>query len=180
MILLDPIVEVCVLSQFARIWPEHFCPQLLESFWIDCFCSNGDESRGADMRRGKRFREEASGLLTRLLWSSPDHVLVGCQSRTEQRLSPGWCKSLQICTLQRGVRKIRAYLLETFEEQSQVKVIHGRLRLSVPVSQVDCAVGVFSLPGEISREALHRLLSSSLNIARPYLSLQVTWHRRMS
>jgi hypothetical protein len=45
--------------------------------------------------------------------------------RELQRLSPGRYHPLQIRTLQRGMRKIRAYLLETFEEQWQDEVIRG-------------------------------------------------------
>jgi hypothetical protein len=43
-----------------------------------------------------------------------------------QRRSPGRYQPLQIRTLQRGMRKIRASLLETVEEQWQAEVIHGR------------------------------------------------------
>ena len=46
--------------------------------------------------------------------------------RELQRLSPGRYQPLQIRTLQRGMRKIRAHLLQTFEEQWQDEVIHGR------------------------------------------------------
>ena len=46
--------------------------------------------------------------------------------RELQRRSPGRYQPMQIRTLQRGMRKIRAYLLETVEEQWQVEVIHGR------------------------------------------------------
>src|SRR5947209_489053 len=46
--------------------------------------------------------------------------------RELQRRSPGRYQPLQIRTLQRGMRKIRAYLLETVEEQWQDEVIHGR------------------------------------------------------
>src|SRR5437016_6386367 len=46
--------------------------------------------------------------------------------RELQRRSPGRYQPLQIRTLQRGMRKIRAYLLETVEEQWQAEVIHGR------------------------------------------------------
>ena len=46
--------------------------------------------------------------------------------RELQRLSPGRYQPLQIRTLQRGMRRIRARLLETFEEQWQNEVIHGR------------------------------------------------------
>jgi hypothetical protein len=46
--------------------------------------------------------------------------------RELQRLSPGRYQPLQIRTLQRGMRKIRASLLETIEEQWQAEVIHGR------------------------------------------------------
>jgi hypothetical protein len=45
--------------------------------------------------------------------------------RELQRLSPGRYQPLQIRTLQRGMRKIRAYLLETVEEQWQDEVIRG-------------------------------------------------------
>ncbi len=45
--------------------------------------------------------------------------------RELQRLSPGRYQPLQIRTLQRGMRKIRAYLLETREEQWQEEVIGG-------------------------------------------------------
>jgi hypothetical protein len=45
--------------------------------------------------------------------------------RELQRLSPGRYQPLQIRTLQRGMRKIRAHLLETFEEQWQEEVIRG-------------------------------------------------------
>jgi hypothetical protein len=45
--------------------------------------------------------------------------------RELQRRSPGRYQPLQIRTLQRGMRKIRASLLETFEEQWQEEVIRG-------------------------------------------------------
>ena len=45
--------------------------------------------------------------------------------RELQRLSPGRYHPLQIRTLQRGMRKIRAHLMETFEEQWQEEVIRG-------------------------------------------------------
>jgi hypothetical protein len=45
--------------------------------------------------------------------------------RELQRLSPGRYQPLQIRTLQRGLRKIRAYLLESREEQWQEEVIRG-------------------------------------------------------
>ncbi len=45
--------------------------------------------------------------------------------RELQRRSPGRYQPLQIRTLQRGMRKIRAYLLETREEQWQEEVIRG-------------------------------------------------------
>jgi hypothetical protein len=59
--------------------------------------------------------------------------------RELQRLSPGRYQPLQIRTLQRGMRRIRTHLLETFEEQWQEEVIHGRL--PVLVLQVDGATG---------------------------------------
>jgi len=45
--------------------------------------------------------------------------------RELQRCSPGRYQPLQIRTLQRGMRKIRAYLLQTVEEQWQEEVIRG-------------------------------------------------------
>jgi hypothetical protein len=45
--------------------------------------------------------------------------------RELQRRSPGRYQPSHIRTLQRGMRKIRAYLLETCEEQWQEEVIHG-------------------------------------------------------
>jgi hypothetical protein len=44
--------------------------------------------------------------------------------RTLSSIAPV-CHPLQIRTLQRGMRKIRAHLLETFEEQWQEEVIYG-------------------------------------------------------
>src|SRR5260370_6080617 len=43
--------------------------------------------------------------------------------RELQRLSPGRYQPLRIHTLQRGMRKIRAHLLETFEQQWQEEAI---------------------------------------------------------
>src|SRR5438105_1989533 len=45
--------------------------------------------------------------------------------RELQHRSPGRYQPLQIRTLQRGMRKIRAFLLETVEEQWQAEVICG-------------------------------------------------------
>jgi len=47
--------------------------------------------------------------------------------RELQRRFPGRYQPLQIRTLQRGMRKIRASLLETVEEQWQEEVIRGPL-----------------------------------------------------
>ena len=62
--------------------------------------------------------------------------------RELQRRSPGRYKPLQIRTLQRGMRKIRACLLETQEEQWQVEVIRGQLPSPVPAkgpsADLDC------------------------------------------
>jgi hypothetical protein len=60
--------------------------------------------------------------------------------RELQRLSPGRYQPLQIRTLRRGMRKIRAHLLQIFEEQWQEEVIHGRL--PAPVLQADSAAGI--------------------------------------
>jgi hypothetical protein len=56
--------------------------------------------------------------------------------RELQRRSPGRYQPLQIRTLQRGMRKIRASLLETFQEQWQDEVISGPAPTSiVPVDR---------------------------------------------
>jgi hypothetical protein len=54
--------------------------------------------------------------------------------RELQRRSPGRYQPLQIRTLQRGMRKIRAYLLETVEEQWQDEVICGPSSVSARCS----------------------------------------------
>ncbi len=51
--------------------------------------------------------------------------------RELQRRSPGRYHPLQIRTLQRGMRKIRAYLLETVEDGWKEEVIRGPLSSSV-------------------------------------------------
>ena len=60
-----------------------------------------------------------------LLLANPERS-SGDIFRELQRLSPGRYQPSQIRTLQRGMRKIRAHLLETHEEQWQAEVIHGR------------------------------------------------------
>ena len=58
--------------------------------------------------------------------------------RELQRRSPGRYYPLQIRTLQRGMRKIRAYFLEAFEEQWQEEVIRGPLsESSSPAENLD-------------------------------------------
>jgi hypothetical protein len=61
-----------------------------------------------------------------------------------QRLSPGRYQPLHIRTLQRGMRKIRAQLLETFEEQWQEELINGRLPSAI--TQAESAEGFLSTP----------------------------------
>src|SRR6266566_7471615 len=61
MVLLDVIVEVLTLPQFARVWQGTFRFQLLECLWIGRVFINRDDSRSAGMRRSKRFREEVFG-----------------------------------------------------------------------------------------------------------------------
>jgi hypothetical protein len=60
--------------------------------------------------------------------------------RELQRLSPGRYQPLQIRTLQRGMRKIRAHLLLTIEEQWQEEVIHGRS--PAPISPAERATRI--------------------------------------
>ena len=62
--------------------------------------------------------------ITSWLMTNPERS-SGDIFRELQRLSSGRYQPLQIRTLQRGMRKIRAYLLETREDQWQVEVIRG-------------------------------------------------------
>ena len=62
--------------------------------------------------------------ITSWLMANPERS-SGDIFRELQRLSPGRYQPLQIRTLQRGMRKIRAHLLETVEEQWQTEVIRG-------------------------------------------------------
>src|SRR5260221_1100510 len=55
MVLLDQVVEVLTLPQFARVWHDAFRFQLLESFGIGCVFINCNDSRCASMRRIKSF-----------------------------------------------------------------------------------------------------------------------------
>ena len=66
--------------------------------------------------------------------------------RELHRLSPGRYQPLHIRTLQRGMRKIRTYLLETFEEQWQEEVIRGPSL--VPISPTERATRICYLPTE--------------------------------
>jgi hypothetical protein len=59
--------------------------------------------------------------------------------RELQRRSPGRYEPLQIRTLQRGMRKIRAYLLEAWKEQWQEEVIRGPLPSP---DSVGCSSGI--------------------------------------
>ena len=67
--------------------------------------------------------------------------------RELQRLSPGRYHPLQIRTLQRGMRKIRAHLLATFEEQWQEELINQQLPASVPPAE--SAEGLPSMPDHL-------------------------------
>ena len=55
--------------------------------------------------------------------------------RELQRLSPGRYQPMQIRTLQHGMRKMRAYLLETREEQWQEEVIGGPSLPPIPTAE---------------------------------------------
>ena len=84
--------------------------------------------------------------ITAWLFANPERS-SGDIFRELQRLSPGRYQPLQIRTLQRGMRKIRAHLLETWEEQWQEEVIHGRW--PVLVSQAESAEGLSSTPDHL-------------------------------
>jgi hypothetical protein len=81
--------------------------------------------RVLDWRRTRKdpFKGEWEQITT-WLQANPERS-SGDIFRELQRLSPGRYQPLQIRALQRGMRKIRANLLETLEEQWQAEVIHG-------------------------------------------------------
>ncbi len=64
MILLDEVIEIFTLPQFASVWHQPRRFELFERFWIGRVFINGDDARRTSMRRGKRFREEAFGRLS--------------------------------------------------------------------------------------------------------------------
>ena len=68
MILLGEVIEILPLPEFTRAWHDSFRFQFLESLWIGRVFIHGDDSRNVGMRRSKRFREEAFGRVTHLVW----------------------------------------------------------------------------------------------------------------
>ena len=78
---------------------------------------------GADIEGGYPFAGEWEQIISWLV-DNPERS-SGDIFRELQRRSPGRYQPLQIRTLQRGMRKIRASLLETIEEQWQEEVICG-------------------------------------------------------
>ena len=64
-------------------------------------------------------------------WLPTPSASLGDIFRDLQRRSPERYRPLHIRTLQRGMREIRAYLLETVKGQWQAEVIHGRSRQPV-------------------------------------------------
>ena len=86
-------------------------------------------SWAGDVRRQDPFEGEWEQILFWLV-ANPERS-SGDIFRELKHRSPGRYQPFQIRTLQRGMRKIRTYLLETFEEQWQKEVIHGRSHQSV-------------------------------------------------
>ena len=80
-------------------------------------------SWAGDVRRQDPFEGEWEQILAWLV-ANPERS-SGDIFRELKHRSPGRYQPLQIRTLQRGMRKIRAYLLETVEEQWQAEVIRG-------------------------------------------------------
>ena len=86
--------------------------------------SEENASWAGDVRRQDPFGGEWEQIMSWLV-ANPERS-SGDIFRELQQRSPGRYQPFQIRTLQRGMRKIRTYLLETFEEQWQAEVIHGR------------------------------------------------------
>ena len=55
MVLLEQVVEVCTLREFARGWHNLFCFQFLECFWIGRIFINRNDARNAGMSRSMGF-----------------------------------------------------------------------------------------------------------------------------
>jgi len=113
---------------YDRLVGEHAYRQLTELYralrlYVNCF--QPSMKLLSKQRDGKKVRFEGeweqilSWLVTNPKRSSGDIF------RELQRLSPGRYQPIQIRTLQRGMRKIRVYLLESAEEQWQEEMIHG-------------------------------------------------------
>ena len=64
MILLDDVVKILALPQFASVWHHPLRFQFLECFWIGRIFINRNDARNAGMSRSKGFREEAFGCLS--------------------------------------------------------------------------------------------------------------------
>src|SRR5258706_8231905 len=64
MILLDQIIEIFTLTEFASVRQQPLRFPLFERFWIGRVFINRDDARCAGMRRSKRFREETFGCLS--------------------------------------------------------------------------------------------------------------------
>src|SRR5260370_11425282 len=55
MILLDKVVEVFALTQFATVRNKSLRFQLFERLWISCVFIHGDDARSAGMRRSRHL-----------------------------------------------------------------------------------------------------------------------------
>src|SRR5215467_9484279 len=64
MILLDEVVKIFTLPQFASVWHQPLCFELFERLEISRVFISGNDARRTSMRRGKLFREEAFGSLS--------------------------------------------------------------------------------------------------------------------
>ena len=113
---------------YDRLVGEHAYRQLTELYralrlYVNCF--QPSMKLLSKQRDGKkvRFEGEWEQILSWLV-ANPKRS-SGDIFRELQRLSPGRYQPIQIRTLQRGMRKIRVYLLESAEEQWQEEMIHG-------------------------------------------------------
>ena len=90
--------------------------------------------------------------------------------RELQSLFPGRYQPQHLRTLQRGLRRIRAYVLAAREEPQQIEVIHAEARQ--PHDTTPASTGIVSLPSGFMRSAAPSSGETSTHSSHHYLTAQ--------
>ena len=90
--------------------------------------------------------------------------------RELQSLFPGRYQPQHLRTLQRGLRRIRAYVLAAREEPQQIEVIHAEARQ--PHDTTPASTGIVSLPSWPTRSAAPSSGETSTHSSHHYLTAQ--------